>query len=167
MTLADELERLGQMATKGQWFDDNLRVDGSNGRDDYYTALYGPSGHILADTLNSTCVHLEDNGEGRSLDTTGAANIGLIIALRNNLPAIIAALRAQEWQPIESIPDEYVNTGKHFLAYEATGDMYSAAYHSDGYIVSFCGQYVSVPPEPTHWMPLPAPPATDKGEHKP
>lgn len=60
----------------------------------------------------------------------------------------------EKWLPIETAPKD----GAHFLAYDPCGDMYRAAYHSDGYIVSFCGQYVTVPPEPLCWRPLPAPP---------
>ena len=69
-----------------------------------------------------------------------------------------AAGQAKLWQDISTAPRD----GTHFLAYEPTGDMYRAAYHSDGYLMSFCGQPVVQPPEPTHWMqPLPTPPAVE------
>lgn len=91
--LADKLDELAMKAPSGEWFDDNLRVDGSNGRNDYYTALFDKSGNIIADTLNSTNVLLEEGDEGRSYDVAGQATIALVVALRNALPQITTALR--------------------------------------------------------------------------
>lgn len=100
---------------------------------------------------------------------------GPVAAKRHGGPGPIALLRAGKilanmqrlgltvtsgWQPIETAPRD----GTHFLAYEPTGDMYRAAYHSHGYVMAFGGQPVVNPPEPTHWMPVPASPAPDEAE---
>ena len=101
------------------------------------------------------------------------AREGLVAALQHadifeysriEKPVLTEDLRAllspeQGWREIESAPKD----GRHFLAYEDTGDMYRAAFHRDGYLIAFCGQPVVQSPEPTHWMPLPAPP-TKGGE---
>lgn len=71
--------------------------------------------------------------------------------------AAIAAYLAHLWRPIETAPKD----GTHFLAYEPAGDMYRAAYDRDGALACICGQPVVYTPEPTLWMPLPAPPALD------
>lgn len=79
--------------------------------------------------------------------------------------AILDAVReamAQEWLPIESAPKD----GTWFLAFEPDGQCdahYACQYYGEGgegepLWSSSCGQYVTVPPEPSHWMPLPAPP---------
>jgi hypothetical protein len=70
-----------------------------------------------------------------------------------------AALTASVWQPIETAPKD-----RWILAAEASWepgvyDAYAAHYHSDGYWMARCGQYVTQSPEPTHWMPLPDPPS--------
>lgn len=90
----DELEKLLEAGTAGEWFEDDRRVDGSSGHNDYYTVLYGPSGQILADTLNSDCVRLEDGGEGRFYDVVGQANLRAIAALKNDAAGLIACARA-------------------------------------------------------------------------
>jgi len=64
-----------------------------------------------------------------------------------------------DWQPIETAPKD----GTRFLAYE-DGNHYALEWCPDmpcggGYWASYCGQYVTMSPEPTHWMPLPAPPS--------
>ena len=66
-----------------------------------------------------------------------------------------------EWQPIETAP-----RGVWFLAIERWNNVnnyYACKYDTeddDGqrYYSAACGQYVTVEPEPTHWMPLPPPP---------
>jgi hypothetical protein len=63
------------------------------------------------------------------------------------------------WLPIESAPRD----GTRILAYE-DGNHYALEWCQEfpepdgGYWKCFCGQYVTITPEPTHWMPLPAPP---------
>ncbi len=99
----EELDALVKAATPGKWFDDNLRVDGSNGRNDFYTAIYGPSGQILADTLNSTCVRLEGGDEGRSYDVVGKANAALIVWLVNNAPAMLRAQAEENARLLEAL----------------------------------------------------------------
>lgn len=77
--------------------------------------------------------------------------------------ALIESLRKQtQWQPIETAPKD----GKtHILAYEEGGDIYRAAWDAESECwSSYCGQYVTVTPEPTHWQPLPQPPQQEKGE---
>ncbi len=62
------------------------------------------------------------------------------------------------WQPIETAPADVA-----VLAYEG-GSIYAAtrrpSSHPDDadYFEAACGQPVVYRPEPTHWMPLPAPP---------
>lgn len=62
-----------------------------------------------------------------------------------------------EWMPIETAPKD----GSYFLAYES-GCFYKCAVFDlcdDRPVYSvWCGQPVVMQPEPTHWMPLPAPP---------
>lgn len=65
---------------------------------------------------------------------------------------------ADQWRDIASAPKD----GTHFLPREDTGDTYRAAFHRDGYFMSFCGQPVVCSPTPTHWMPLPQGPSVDR-----
>lgn len=74
--------------------------------------------------------------------------------------AALSAIRLDEegWQPIETAPRD-----KWLLLAEAPYepgpyDAYAGHWHSDGYWLSNCGQYVTETPEPTHWRPLPQPP---------
>lgn len=60
----------------------------------------------------------------------------------------------EAWRPIESAPRD----GSKFLAYEE-GHWYAARYFDPEVLEAYCGQPVVQPPEPTHWQPLPAPPA--------
>ena len=80
-------------------------------------------------------------------------------ALLAERPALAAHVMPG-WQPIETAPRD----GTHFLAYEPTGDMYRAAYHSHGYVMAFGGQPVVKPPEPTHWMLVPPSPTASAAE---
>lgn len=64
-----------------------------------------------------------------------------------------------DWQPISTAPKD----GTHFLAYALNGDMYRAAYHQDGYFISFCGQPAAHDPEPDFWQPLPSAPQEAEG----
>ncbi len=75
MTLADELERLGNATESGDWYTDGL--------------TYVPSARV-------TDVH---SGDRRVAEFVPKADAALIVALRNNLPQILAALRAQECPP--------------------------------------------------------------------
>lgn len=67
------------------------------------------------------------------------------------------------WRPIETVPKD----GTRCLLYE-DGDVYagefdgSSPYEDDHHWRSFCGQHVTTEPEPTHWMPLPTPPALEE-----
>lgn len=81
-------------------------------------------------------------------DFTAAPFVRRILALTQAAP--------DGWRPIETAPKD----GTHFLAYEATGDMFRAAFHREGYLMCFGGQPCVQTPEPDFWMPLPpAPPA--------
>jgi hypothetical protein len=80
-----------------------------------------------------------------------------------------AAGRAGGWLPIESAP-----RGEWVLCIDfdndAPFDYYAGRHVFSGYVdedgkesywEAACGQYVTNSPEPTHWMPLPAPPAIE------
>ena len=62
-----------------------------------------------------------------------------------------------EWQPIETAPKD----GTDFLAYSDACNVYGVAYwntfHHAGYLV--CNDSARDFFNPTHWMPLPPPPA--------
>ena len=128
MTLADELERLGNATESGDWYADSLG--------------YIPSAGV-------TDVH---SGDRRVAEFMPKADAALILALRNNLPQILAALRAQEWVPIETAPREEVLlyfprivTGAHRQS--VLSEMYRVSRVSD-----------TPNRRPTHWRPLPASP---------
>lgn len=65
--------------------------------------------------------------------------------------ALAAAPPVVGWQDISSAP----RNGTHFLAVDDCGDACRCAYHSEGYIMSFCGQPVVRPFEPIMWMAWP------------
>lgn len=76
----------------------------------------------------------------------------------------IQRLRAGEsdWQPIETAPEStriLVREGDDIYAAELYQSPYGARVWS-----SYCGQPVVYPPEPDHWMPLPAPPNVEDKE---
>ena len=128
MTLADELERLAAETVSGDWYPDSLG--------------YIPSAQV-------TDIH---SAEERVAEFVAKKNANLIVALRNNLPQILAALRAQEWQPIETAPREDVLlyfprivTGAHRQS--VLSEMYRVGRVSD-----------TPNRRPTHWRPLPASP---------
>lgn len=89
-TLADELERLAEKATPANWRTNTLTSIGQDwpigvvmdcGDKDHVGKLLVTTDGVRASGLN-----------GSDAETDAA----LIVALRNNLPAIIEALRAQE-----------------------------------------------------------------------
>jgi len=128
MSLADELERLGNATESGDWYADSLG--------------YIPSAGV-------TDVH---SGDRRGAEFMPKADAALIVALRNNLPAIIEALRAQEWRDIETAPRDEVLlyfpkivTGAHRQSF--LPEMYRIGRASD-----------TPNRRPTHWRPLPASP---------
>lgn len=65
--------------------------------------------------------------------------------------AILASLPEQSgWRfDMENAPRD----GTHFLAVDEAGDACRCAYHSEGYLSSFCGQPVVQPFEPIAWRP--------------
>ena len=93
-TLADELERLGKLATgRGPW-----KVTGGLGIEGVPDALSDFDPVVIGGLKGGKGqIHFPSYGiystPGRK---EGEANAALIVALRNNLPAIIEALRAQE-----------------------------------------------------------------------
>ena len=151
MTLADELERLGKrnaldpLAVRPTYRDGTPEVEGNI--DGWMVVEVPPNDDMFS---------------------TGMSRVGadFVVALVNNLPAIIAALRAQEWQDIETAPRD----GTRFLGMFQNAETYrvtwwssrQAAQHGNGWVFSQNGLTT-----PTHWRPLPTPPAHDKGEPKP
>lgn len=59
------------------------------------------------------------------------------------------------WQPIETAPKD----GEQFLCHDHMGFIVVAHYSMGDLIVSWDGEEFT---GPTHWMPLPEPPTTDK-----
>lgn len=101
-------------------------------------------------TLCATCI-----AEGPLKDTAEAADAAW--NTRTILPDV-----TEEWQPIETAPDD-----RWVLVAEAPYepgpyDAYAAHRHPDGYWMANCGQPVVQSPEPTHWRPLPEPPTIAK-----
>lgn len=67
------------------------------------------------------------------------------------------------WRSMESAPRD----GTHFLAVDEAGDACRAAFHSEGCLLSFCGQPVVQTFEPILWQPWPsteAAPSPDTGK---
>lgn len=102
-----------------------------------------------------------DGGERRRAFEQHVA--GLMLGVVDHLPAIIAALRAQEWMPIETAPRD----GTKVLlwpGYLMGGDPMT------GWWARLARKWVAAgepfDSQPTHWRPLPTPPAHDKGEPK-
>ncbi len=87
MSLVDELERLDRMATEGPW---ELQ-DGCSWR---RIGTPGKDGNVLCPSTYSSTDKHPDLTAGRGEDLY--ANLKLIIALRNNLPDILASLRSRE-----------------------------------------------------------------------
>lgn len=170
MTLADELERLGKKASPGPWENDSQTSLDDMGTYSSY-AIYNGAGKVIAETSNSEaqCIHDDrgegpDGPEGSRWDETARCDTGLIVTLVNNLPAIIAALRAQEWQPIETAPRDGMKVLL-WPGYLMGGDPMT------GWWARLARKWVAAgepfDSQPTHWRPLPTPPAHDKGEPKP
>jgi hypothetical protein len=103
--LADQLEALAAKATPGPWEADTIGNEGEYGSGpDTHSGfkspvMLDPSGKALFDAVNGDLieVHEEYDEDGcYAWDEPGRCNFALIAALRNNLPAIIAALRAEQ-----------------------------------------------------------------------
>jgi hypothetical protein len=91
----------------------------------------------------------------------------LIVALRNNLPAIIEALRAQEWQPIETAPRD----GTRFILASTVVHEQPVVWHFNAARnawVNNRGHYRPAddmePEVAPVWRPLPNPPAQEQGK---
>ena len=103
--LADELRALDAKATAGPWEVDTEKSEGEYGAGPDTTVGYdvsmiiGPDGLSLFDALNSTAASIQEEYDEDWLvtyDEVSARNAALIVALRNNLPAILAALEGDE-----------------------------------------------------------------------
>lgn len=106
MTLSDQLEALDAKATAGPWETDSTDNGGSGSeRFNYYSVGAGPAGkwETIVDTLNSDVAEIHEEWDGdehgvyhHAWDDQGRANCELIVALRNAVPEILAALRKAE-----------------------------------------------------------------------
>lgn len=65
-----------------------------------------------------------------------------------------------EWQPIETAPRD----GTPILAYNSMLGSYNTAYLNGEFPCGFWGRLGQWYPQPTHWMPLPPPPARQEDE---
>lgn len=102
-TLSDRLEELGRAATQGEWGLDTVQSEGEYGSGPnthsgfHVSEIHGPDGQTLFDAINSdTCLvneEFDDEGYCYAWDETSGHNAALIVALKNNLDTIIAALR--------------------------------------------------------------------------
>ena len=107
-----------------------------------------------------------------------AANAALeleVVRLRNALETELATLKAEnEWQPIETAPKETeifigrfidgkFRFGKAVCFYEVGNEFEGEFYR--GWFWSIDDVCESVAECPTHWMPLPKPPALAQGEN--
>lgn len=137
--LADELERLAKEATPGEWRE-------------WFTRRRSPE--IYTDGAPA---HSPNDLIGSTLRKGDAA---LIVALRNALPAILSALRREEWQGIEThdgtcfpVLVSRVEPGLHVATTAAFVDVCGTwrVFRSEG---GMC----ELPFSPTHWRPLPPPP---------
>lgn len=79
--LADRLEEMAAASTPGPW-----------GASDFALSAHG----ISLATFHASSFH------GNGLPQPQEANAALIVELRNALPEILAALRGQGWQPINT-----------------------------------------------------------------
>lgn len=133
MTLADELERLEKLKTP-----ETLHATGSNsvvteGND--WSVIFAPGEHIKS-----------------------RHHAALAALMFNNLPAIIAALREQEWQPIETAPkglgqlilghaeQRWIRFGRYYPEFRKW--YYSGTNERQQYSETEGGV-------PTHWRPIP------------
>ena len=127
--LSDELEAMLKAATPGE-----LTI-----RD-----------HVVSEPHNLDRVKISSqHGPLGSFDRHDAA---LIVALVNNAPRLIEALRASEWQPIETAPRDQ------------TWVICWGPDYGFGLARFYPNIEWAEEPEYTHWRPLPAPPATEAGE---
>ena len=103
--LAVELRALDAKATAGPWEVDTEKSEGEYGAGPDTTVGYdvsmiiGPDGLSLFDALNSTAASIQEEYDEDwrvSYDEVSARNAALIVAIRNNLPAILAALEGDE-----------------------------------------------------------------------
>lgn len=103
-TLSDRLDELGKAATQGEWSADTVQSEGEYGSGPdthsgfHVSAIFGPNGETLFDATNSeACLvneEFDDEGYCYAWDETSGHNAALIVALKNNLPTIISALRS-------------------------------------------------------------------------
>lgn len=115
MNLADQIEALDAKATAGPWETDSTDNGGSGSeRFNYYSVGAGPAGkwETIVDTLNSDVAEIHEEWDGdehgvyhHAWDDQGRANCELIVALRNAVPEILAALRLAETSSITALSD--------------------------------------------------------------
>jgi len=92
--VAEALERLAALATPGPWEEEYDPIDSG----DHATAICIPGYAGQPGTFIAYCQHNWNDayaGERRISWKEAESNASLIVALRNNLPTIIAALKAR------------------------------------------------------------------------
>ena len=190
--LAEKLEGLAKHATQGPWevdseYDEDALYSGGGGcgqgfKNFFIGAEIAGKWQTLLDTVNSDhkLVEEEYDEDGKTAwDGIGWGNTALIVELVNNLPTILAALRAagEGWRLIETAPKD----GTRVLGTTRFGvEMvkWCKGEKADDYgphpgWIGVEQDSTCLPPnfrrpepqfQPTHWRPLPAPPPTAKLE---
>jgi len=95
MTLLTQLEELAGKATPGSW--DIAPYYIGTGPDEVCRGMLVNDGDWPIGIISENDPPLDD---------TLSHDLSLIVALRNNLPTILSALKAVEWQPIETAPKD-------------------------------------------------------------
>jgi len=144
-----ELIRLHEAATEGDW----LQGTGSGGGATTYVYEMGENGKqstaIMGGTLNYVLRPFAER----------EANAAFIAAIKTAFPAIRERLEVDEWWPIAEIPPSPHNPK--VLIYDPRWGVAEGLRMDSGKwgLATFNGQIIEA--HPTHYRPLPPPPAID------